>query len=113
MKKRIYSIYLKIKNMILSIKEFHEIHIGDLVVYENKKCFVNNGTRYDASGLVHYWDILECDLNKNGTRNKYYATDEELKRCLCLSNVKNALFYRYKWWKTCWYRIELSNMLSK
>lgn len=112
MKRRIFSIYLKAKNIILSMKEFKQIHLMDEVIYRGKKCFVNNGTRYDENG-VHYWDILEKEWNKEGTRNKYYATDKELKRVLSWFNIKNALFSRYNWWKKYWYQIELRKMLEK
>lgn len=112
MKRIIYSVYLKTKNMIKSLAQFNNFHLMDDVIYNGKKCFINNGTRYSNEG-VHLWDVLEKEWNLDGTRNKYYASDKELKRIFTLSNIKNALFYHYNWWRTCWYNIELNKMLSR
>lgn len=112
MKQIIYSIYLKTKNMIKSILQCNRFHLMDEVKYKGKKCFINNGTRYNNDG-VHLWDIVEKEWKSDGTRNKYCASDKELKRYFTLNNVKNALFFHYRWWKMYWYNIELSKMLLK
>lgn len=111
MKKFICSIYLKTKNLILSIKQYNQIHLGDSVIYDGKKCFVNNGTRISDDG-VQLWDVLEEKWNSDGTRNKYYVPSNELKKCLTWFNIKNSLLSHYSWWKEYWYDIDLRKILN-
>ena len=65
MKKKIFSIYLKIKNLFLSISEFHKIHLMDKIIYKGQNCFVNNGTKSDSNGNK-LWDILPEEVDENG-----------------------------------------------
>lgn len=106
MKKLFFSIYLKTKNLVLSIKQFNKFHIMDKVIYDGKVCFINNGTSYPM------WDICEEEPKKDGTRNCYCVHETKLKKIICKSNIKNDLFYHYIWWKKYWYEIDLRKMLS-
>lgn len=110
MKRFFCGLYLKSKNLIKSIKECNQYHLMDNVIYNGKKCFINNGTRY--RGDVHLWDICEKEWNADGTRNCYSVPESELKRVITAFNIQNALFFHYRWYKTYWYKIELDKMLG-
>ncbi len=51
----------------------------DDVWYCGEHYFINNGNRYDEYGN-HYWTILKKDWNLDGTREKHYVRDYEIKR---------------------------------
>ena len=112
MKKYIFSIYLKLKNLFLSILEFNEIHLMDIVTCKGQRCFVNNGTKCDMEGNI-IWDILPEECDENGKRIGWSVSRAEFKRVFCWFNVKNALFSRYNWWKSYWYEIHLRQMLEQ
>lgn len=111
MKKNILSLYLKIKNLLMSMLEFSEIHLMDIVVYKGQKCFVNNGTKCDSNGNK-LWDILTEEFDENGRRNGWSVPRSEFKRLFCLFNIKNALFSRYNWWKIYWYDLQLRELIK-
>ena len=111
MKKVIFSCYLKIKNLLISMTEFHKIHLMDVITYKGQKCFVNNGTKCDSNGNI-LWDILPEELDENGKRSGWSVPRTEFKRVLCCFNIENALFSRYYWWKSCWYEIQLREMMD-
>ena len=111
LKKSIISSCLKIKNLIISMTEFHKIHLMDVITYKGQKCFVNNGTKCDSNGNI-LWDILPEELDENGKRSGWSVPRTEFKRVLCCFNIKNALFSRYYWWKSCWYEIQLREMMD-
>ncbi len=111
MKKVVYSMYLKMKNLLISVKECNQIHLADNVIYDGRKCFVNNGTRCDDNG-DRLWDVVEDRWNSDGTRNRYVAPSSELKKCFTWFNIKNSLLNHYRWWKKYWYDIELRKMLN-
>ena len=112
MKKKIFSFYLKIKNLIISMSEFHKILLMDVVTYKGQRCFVNNGTKCDLKGNT-LWDILPEKLDKNGKRRGWSVPRSEFKKVFCLFNIKNSLFSRYNWWKKYWYEIHLRKMMEK
>ena len=112
MKKNILSCYLKIKNLFISMSEFHKIHLMDVIIYKGQRCFVNNGTKCDSNGN-RLWDILPEELDENGKRSGWSVTRSEFKRVFCWFNIKNALFSRYHWWKNYWYQIQLREMMSR
>lgn len=110
MKKMLYSFWLKGKNLLCSFKEWRQIHLMDEVIYQDRRCFVNNGTRYNEHG-EHLWDIVECEENENGRHNVYYIRECEIYRVFSWRNIKNALFSRYNWWKKYWYKIDLDKLV--
>ena len=112
MKRLWCSLSLKFKHLIISIKECNKRHLMDDVWYRGEHYFINNGNRYDEYGN-HYWTILKKDWNFDGTREKYYVQDHEIKRMFTWSNIKNALFSHYRWWKDYWYRIDLGKMMEE
>ena len=112
LKKKIFSIYLKIKNLFLSISEFHKIHLMDKIIYKGQNCFVNNGTKSDSNGN-RLWDILPEEFDENGRRSGWSVPRSEFRRVFCWFNIKNALFSRYHWWKSYWYEIQLRNMMDR
>lgn len=112
MKKHIFSIYLKLKNLFLSMLEFNQIHLMDIVTYKGQRCFVNNGTKCDSKGN-RLWDILPEEWDENGKRSGWSVPRTEFKRVFCWFNIKNALFSRYNWWKLYWYDIHLRQMLGQ
>ena len=111
MKKIVCSLYLKTKHLVISIKQWKQFHLMDNVMYQGKKCFINNGTQRNNQGET-LWGIVEKEWGESKTRNSYLATDKELKRCLSWFNVKNALLHHYNWWYSYWYGIELRKMLN-
>ena len=112
MKRNILSCYLKIKNLLISMLEFHKIHLMDVITYKGQRCFVNNGTKRNSNGDT-LWDILPEELDENGKRSGWTVPRSEFKRVFCLFNIKNALFSRYNWWKNYWYQIQLREMMSR
>lgn len=112
LKKHIFSIYLKLKNLFISMLEFNKIHLMDIVTYKGQRCFVNNGTYGDSKGN-RLWNILPKELDENGRRSGWLLPRTEFKRVFCWFNIKNALFSRYNWWKKYWYDIHLRQMLNR
>ena len=112
LKKVIFSCYLKIKNLLISITEFNKIHLMDVITYKGQRYFVNNGTKCDSNGNI-LWDILPEEFDENGRRSGWSVPQSEFKRVFCLFNIKNALFSRYHWWKSYWYEIQLREMMSR
>ena len=112
LKKVIFSCYLKIKNLFISVTEFNKIHLMDVITYKGQRCFVNNGTKCDSNGNI-LWDILPEKTDENGRRSGWSVPRSEFKRVFCWFNIKNALFSRYHWWKSYWYEIQLREMMSR
>ena len=111
MKKNIFSYYLKIKNLIISISEFNKILLMDRIIYKEQRCFVNNGTKCDSNGNT-LWDILPESLDENNKRSGWSVPRSEFRRVFCWFNIKNALFSRYNWWKNYWYEIQIEKMIN-
>ena len=112
MKMKIFSFYLKVKNLIKSVSEFHKIHLMDRVIYKGQIYFVNNGTKCDSNGNI-LWDIVPEDVDKDGKRNCQVAPRSDFRRVFCWFNIKNALFSKYHWWRMYWYEIHLTKMMDK
>jgi len=102
---------LRLENFYISIKDRNKIHLMDDVIYQGKKCFVNNGIRYDENGN-RLWDILEKEWNSDGTRNHYLATDAELTKVKNWQTFKNSCLYHYRWYMTYWYSIKLREKMD-
>lgn len=111
-KKLLCSIYLKIKHMLISISEFNKFHLLDRVIYKGQDCFINNMTRLDSNGNQLY-DILPETLDEDGKRKGWSVSKNEIKKKVCWLNIKNDLTFHYKWWKNCWYDINLREMTNK
>lgn len=101
---------LRFKHLFISLENANGIHLMDEVVYNGKRCFVNNGTRYNERG-ERLWDILEIEWNADGTRNKYAATDVELTKVKNWRNFKNSCLSHYRWYMTYWYQIQLRDKM--
>ena len=86
MKKVIFSCYLKIKNLLISMTEFHKIHLMDVITYKGQRCFVNNGTKSDSNGN-RLWDILPEKTDENGRRSGWSVPRSEFKRVFCWFNI--------------------------
>ena len=84
----------------------------DKIIYKGQNCFVNNGTKSDSNGN-RLWDILPEEFDENGRRSGWSVPRSEFRRVFCWFNIKNALFSRYNWWKSCWYEIQLREMMSR
>ena len=112
LKKILFSIYLKTKNLLISFSQFNQIHLMDKVIYKGQKCFVNNGTKCDSVGN-RIWDILPEKWDENGKRSGWSVPRTEFRRVFCWFNIKNALFSHYNWWKLDWYNIHLRQMLKR
>ena len=112
MKMKIFSFYLKVKNLIKSMSEFNKIHLMDRVIYKGQIYFVNNGTKCDSNGNI-LWDIVPEDVDKDGKRSCQVAPRSEIRRVFCWFNIKNALFSKYHWWRMYWYKIHLTKMMDK
>lgn len=94
------------------MKQCTQRHLMDEVRYNGEHYFINNGNLYDEHGN-HYWTILKKEWNADGTREKHYVQDHEIKRILTWFNIKNALFSHYRWWKDYWYLIDLRAMMEE
>ena len=111
MKELIFSIYLKTKHLLISFSEFHKIHLMDKVIYKGQIYFVINGTKRDRNGNT-LWDIRSKNIGEDGKHECWSVLRTEFKRVLCLTNIRNALFSRYNWWKMYWYNIHLREILK-
>ena len=103
---------LRLENFYISIKDRNKIHLMDDVIYNGKKCFVNNGIRYDENGN-RLWDILEKEWNSDGTRNHYLAIDAELTKAKNWQTFKNSCLSHYRWYMEYWYSIRLREKLEE
>ena len=102
---------LRFENLITSLENAGGIHLMDDVIYNGKKCFVNNGIRYNENG-ERLWDILEKEWNEDGTRNHYRATDAELTKVKNWGTFINSCLSHYRWYMTYWYRIRLEELMN-
>ncbi len=107
MKKILYGFILRSKALLVSLKQVNKVHLMDSVIYDGKKCFVNNGVS------APIWDLCEEELKSDGTRNTYRVHENDFKKIRSFRNLKNDLLYHYGWYMTCWYRIDLRNMCEK
>lgn len=108
MKKLLYGVFLRIRALVISIKQVNKVHLMDQVIYDGKECFVNNG----ASAPV--WDLCEEAVNLHtGKRNTYKVHEKDFKKVRSLKNLKNDLFYHYNWYMTYWYSIDLRRLCDK
>jgi hypothetical protein len=103
---------LRLENFYISIKDRNKIHLMDDVIYNGKKCFVNNGIRSNEKG-ERLWDILETEWNPDGTRNHYLATDAELTKVKNLETFKNSCLSHYRWYMIYWYQIQVRELMEK
>lgn len=111
-KRKFCSMYLKAKHILISVRGFNELHLLDRVVYKGQDCFINNMIRSDSDGNRLY-DILPEKWDENGKRKGRSVPRSEFKKKFCWSNIKNDLTFHYKWWKNCWYEIDLRKMMSR
>lgn len=104
LKKMIFGIILKIKSIIRSLKNAHDVHLGDDVLYDGKLCFVNNGISYPI------WDLCEKRIKKDGTRNTYRVHENNFEKVRSLHNLKNGIVSLHRWYMNNWYNIDLRKM---
>jgi len=79
----------------------------DDIIYNGKKCFVNNG----VSAPV--WNLCEKEWNEDGTRNTYRVHEREIKKVKSFWNLENDLFHIYRWYMKYWYEIDLRKACGK
>lgn len=103
---------LRFKHLYISLENANGIHLMDDVIYNGKKCFVNNGIRCNEQG-ERLWDILEKEWNPDGTRNHYLATDAELTKVKNWQTFKNSCLRHYRWYMECWYQIQLREKMDE
>ena len=108
-KKFLCSVYLKTKHILISIREFNELHLMDRVIYKGQDYYINNMTNYNSDGIRLY-EIRPRSWCNN---NKYYVSRSEFKKKFCWFNIKNGMTFHYKQWKDYWYRINLRQMMNK
>ena len=111
-KKLLYSIYLKTKHLLISIRGFNKLHLMDRVIYKEQDCFISNMVSSDSNGNQLY-HILPEALDEDGKRKGWHVPRNEFKKKICWFNIKNDLTYHYTWWRTYWYEINLREMMSK
>jgi len=102
---------LRFQHFYISLENANGIHLMDDVIYQGKKCFVNNGIRYDENGK-RLWDILEKEWNPDGTRNHYLAKDYELTKVKNWRTFKNSCLSHYRWYMTYWYQIQVRELME-
>ena len=102
---------LRFRHLFISLENACGIHLMDYVIYQGKKCFVNNGIHYNENG-ERLWDILEIEWNPDGTRNHYFATDAELTKVKNWSTFKNSCLSHYRWYMTYWYQIQVRELME-
>ena len=107
MKKLLYGLILRSKTLFISVKQVNEVHLMDSVIYDGKKCFVNNGVS------APIWDLCEEELKSDGIRNTYRVHEKDFKKAKTFRNLKNDLFYHYDWYMRCWYKIDLRKMCKE
>ena len=98
--------------MLISISEFDKTHLADRVIYQGQDCFVNNAISSDSKGNRLY-DILPVAWDENGKRKGWSVPKSAFKKKFCWFNIKNDLTSHYRWWKDCWYEIDLRKMLEE
>ena len=102
---------LRFRHLYISLENANSIHLMDDVIYNGKKCFVNNGIRSNEKG-ERVWDILEKEWNSDGTRNHYLATDAELKKVKNWRTFKNSCLSHYRWYMTYLYQIQVRELME-
>ena len=107
----IYSIYLKIKHLLISFKNFNEFHLGDKVIYNGMDFIIFNGTRSDGYGN-RLLSIALCGKSFHGQKLEYHVPECDIRHKFCFNSIKNRLFSHYRWWRNYWYTINLGEMVE-
>ena len=102
---------MKTKHLVKSILQFHKPHLMDDVWYNGEKCFLNNGIKGDGEGGI-LWNVVKKEWNNDGTRNSWEVPTKQIKKNWTWFTFCNSLFYYYRWWKKCWYQIDLAKRLE-
>lgn len=92
----IKDIRLKLKYILLGIKNIFRINILDIVIYDNRKYFVNNGTSMPV------WDLIELD-----TRDRKRVNSKDFKKEISIRNIKNAIKGTYNFHMGYWHKINM------
>jgi len=113
MKKTYYDLKLKLSYLIKGIKSRKEIHIMDIVKYDNKEWFVNNAISSCGQCGERLYDLLEnVPFDENGKRKKVSVSKSKIVKVKNWSNFKIGIFNVYEFNMNYWHDINLRKMLS-
>jgi len=95
----LYDKKLKVEYIVQGIKNIYSINLGDIVIYDGKRYFVNNG----ASSPT--WDLLELESNEHIRVNS-----KDFKKEISIRNIKNAIRSTYRFQIGYWHRIRMDKL---
>ena len=106
-RRKIISAKLKTKMFIRSAARFRRVHISDTVKHDNKKWIVSNANWYSDDGEQGF-DLSEYE----GKEYRTCIRRSAIKKVYDFRTIKNSITYYYRWWRSCWYQIELNDELN-
>ena len=106
-RRKIISAKLKTKMFIRSAARFRRVHISDTVKHDNKKWIVSNANWYTDDGEQGF-DLSEYE----GKEYRTCIRRSAIKKVYTFRTIKNSITYYYRWWRSCWYQIELNDELN-
>lgn len=108
-----WSIVLKIRAAfrLITIKNYRDFHLMQIVKYKNKKYIINNMTKTSSEG-VPLADLIPIIDSDGKLYPKIVAPITELKKTFCWHNACLGLFSAYNHYMTYWFKIDLRNKLK-
>jgi hypothetical protein len=114
MKKLYYNLKLRLKYLIGGIKTRKQIHLMDIVTYNNKEWFVNNAIRYCGQCQTKLYDLIEnIPYDENNKREIALVSESKVKKVKNWDNFKRGIFHNYDFNMLYWHDINLRNLLGQ
>lgn len=113
MRKIYYDLKLRLNYLYRGIKIRKEFHIGDIVGYEGKAYFINNGVKSDCNGNRIYQLVENIPYDCNNKRLVIEVKENEIYKIKCWSNFKRGIFNIYDFNMKYWHKINLKKILNK
>lgn len=112
--KRIYlDLKLRTGYIIKGINTRKKLHLMDIVTYEGKEYFVNNGTKHCGQCNAKLWDLVEnVPFDENGKRPSVVTREGAIKKVKCWNNFKRGIFSVYEFQMMYWHQINLRKLLK-
>lgn len=113
MKKKYYSLILKIKYLISGIRTRKKLHLIDKVKYKDGKYIVTNMVTYCGQCGTWLIDIVEdIPLDGNGKRKNLQVPIHELKKMRTWKNFKRGILNTYDFNMRYWHEINIRKRME-
>ena len=99
MKYKFWSAYYRLYAVWLAAKGCGRVHLGSVVVYQDKQYTVNNGVCSES------WDLID------GSRKVTKAPRCECRRVWSIGEYCHAFRFTYRWWMSSYHRTSVEKRI--